>query len=619
MKNKIKSRGNISYDLSTNKSYNNPNTYGGLSDLLTKADSALQAGAPYIQSGLTTLSSALSNADIKKVNPENPIQMGTANNADDFINSWNNINFAKTDYEKSDFTKPASEQIGNILSAGVSAGLNTKSPWATLGAMGLAGVGSLIGNQRAKTQAQELNKKNNQVNIDAINKGSAIFDNIASNNTFNMEKNLASLGGNLFNRGANYDSGLMLINEGGTHESNPNSGIQLGTDEQGVPNLVEQGEVVYNDYVFSNRLYLTEQELRDNYLPTSLKDTTFAYAAEKIGKNLIETPTDTLERNKVDNFLRRLANIQEAQRAKMGKVGTQQMAYGGNKFSGEEDLLLTKPKNNLDTMINNGRANVQNPINPIDNQIKTTWNNNINKAISKKVNQQNTNATLRRVPIYTNMALGLASLLQKPDYTNAELLEKRAREIPNNTVSPTYLNDYMTYTPIDRNYYLNQLKGQAGATRNAIMNSGSNAGTAMANLLASDYNSQNAVANSLMQMEQFNRQQKQAVSDFNRGTNQFNSQVGMHANQANAQLALERAKLQNTLLAQAAQYREGADTALLQSQNKAIQDIGTQIGLLGREGTDNNVINYLAPLLAPGYQNLFKAYGGKVKTKKSKK
>ena len=118
MKNKIKSRGNISYDLSINKSYNNPNTYGGLSDLLTKADSALQAGAPYIQSGLTTLSSALSNADIKKVNPANSIQMGTANNADDFINSWNNINFAKTDYEKSDFTKPIGEQIGNMKECG---------------------------------------------------------------------------------------------------------------------------------------------------------------------------------------------------------------------------------------------------------------------------------------------------------------------------------------------------------------------------------------------------------------------------------------------------------------------------------------------------------------------
>lgn len=607
MKNKIKSRGNISYDLSTNKSYNNPNTYGGLSDLLTKADSALQAGAPYIQSGLTTLSSALNNADIKKVNPENPIQMGTANNADDFINNWNNMDFAKTDYEKSDFTKPIGEQIGNIVSAGISTGLNTKSPWATIGAMGLAGVGSLIGNQRAKTQAQELNKKNNQVNIDAINKGSAIFDNIASNNTFNMEKNLASLGGNLFNRGANYDSGLMLINEGGTHESNPNSGIQLGTDEQGVPNLVEQGEVVYNDYVFSNRLYLTEQELRDNYLPTSLKDTTFAYAAEKIGKNLIETPTDTLERNKVDNFLRRLANIQEAQRAKMGKVGTQQMAYGGNIFDGTKDTENVNGNTGENTEGNTKGG------------VEVNTGGNVKGSIGFNINPNSINSALRNTPIYTNMALGLASMLQKPDYTNAELLEKRAREIPNNTVSPTYLNDYMTYTPIDRNYYLNQLKGQAGATRNAIMNSGSNAGTAMANLLASDYNSQNAIANSLMQMEQFNRQQKQVVSDFNRGTNQFNSQVGMHANQANAQLALARAKLQNPLLAQAAQYREGADTALLQSQNKAIQDIGTQIGLLGREGTNNDVINYLVPLLAPGYQNLFSAYGGKIKTKKSKK
>ena len=122
--------------------------------------------------------------------------------------------------------------------------------------------------------------------------------NIASNNIRNMEQNLLSLGGNLFNRGANYDSGLMLINEGGSHESNPNEGIQLGTDEQGNPNLVEQGEVVYKDYVFSNRLHLTEEELKKNFLPTSLKNATFAYAAEQIGKNLIETPTDNLERSK---------------------------------------------------------------------------------------------------------------------------------------------------------------------------------------------------------------------------------------------------------------------------------------------------------------------------------
>ena len=207
-------------------------------------------------------------------------------------------------------------------------------------------------------------------------------------------------------------------------------------------------------------------------------------------------------------------------------------------------------------------------------------------------------------PIIANTALGIASMFQKPDYTNAELLEREARNIPNNTVSPTYLNNYLTYKPLDRNYYLNQLKGQAGATRNAIMNSGSNAGNIMANLLAADYNAQNAVANSLMQMDQYNNQQRQAVNEFNRGTNQYNAQSAMQANQANAQLALERSKLQNALLSQAAQYREGADTALMQARTKAIQDIGTQLGQLGKQNSDINLFRELSPLINQGYDRV---------------
>ena len=449
--------------------------------------------------------------------------------------------------------------------------------------MAISGLGSIIGNRRAKQQAEQDNLINKRNNINAINKMNLLNSNIASNNIRNMEQNLLSLGGNLFNRGANYDSGLMLINEGGSHESNPNEGIQLGTDEQGNPNLVEQGEVVYKDYVFSNRLHLTEEELKKNFLPTSLKNTTFAYAAEQIGKNLIETPTDNLERNKVESFLKRLANIQEAQRAKMGKQGTQQMAYGGNKYSGEEELF-----DNLDELKITAKKKPLTKLTELGKQAFDT---------ASGINTM-------YAPIIANTALGIASMFQKPDYTNAELLEREARNIPNNTVSPTYLNNYLTYRPLDRNYYLNQLKGQAGATRNAIMNSGSNAGNIMANLLAADYNAQNAVANSLMQMDQYNNQQRQAVSEFNRGTNQYNAQSAMQANQANAQLALERSKLQNTLLSQAAQYREGADTALMQARTKAIQDIGTQLGQLGKQNSDINLFRELSPLINQGYDRI---------------
>ena len=572
--NKIKSRDNIKYDLSRNKSIYN--TYSGEANLLEKA-------SPFIQSGITTLQSATSNAKIEESKVENPAVVDNINNSDDLINNWNQIQFGKTNHTANEYTKSAQEQFGNILSSGLTTALSTGNLPLALGSMAISGLGSIIGNRRAKQQAEQDNLINKRNNINAINKMNLLNSNIASNNIRDMEQNLLSLGGNLFNRGANYDSGLMLINEGGSHESNPNEGIQLGTDEQGNPNLVEQGEVVYKDYVFSNRLHLTEEELKKNFLPTSLKNTTFAYAAEQIGKNLIETPTDNLERNKVESFLQRLANIQEAQRAKMGKQGTQQMAYGGNKYSGEEELF-----DNLDELKITAKKKPLTKLTELGKQAFDT---------ASGINTM-------YAPIIANTALGIASMFQKPDYTNAKLLEREARNIPNNTVSPTYLNDYLTYRPLDRNYYLNQLKGQAGATRNAIMNSGSNAGNIMANLLAADYNAQNAVANSLMQMDQYNNQQRQAVSEFNRGTNQYNAQSAMQANQANAQLALERSKLQNTLLSQAAQYREGADTALMQARTKAIQDIGTQLGQLGKQNSDINLFRELSPLINQGYDKI---------------
>ena len=600
--NKIKSRDNIKYDLGRNKSIYN--TYSGEANLLEKA-------SPFIQSGITTLQSATSNAKIEESKVENPAVVDNINNSDDLINNWNQIQFGKTNHTTNEYTKSAQEQFGNILSSGLTTALSTGNLPLALGSMAISGLGSIIGNRRAKQQAEQDNLINKRNNINAINKMNLLNSNIASNNIRNMEQNLLSLGGNLFNRGANYDSGLMLINEGGSHESNPNEGIQLGTDEQGNPNLVEQGEVVYKDYVFSNRLHLTEEELKKNFLPTSLKNTTFAYAAEQIGKNLIETPTDNLERNKVESFLQRLANIQEAQRAKMGKQGTQQMAYGGNKYSGEEELFdnldelkITAKKKPLTKLTELGKQ-------AFDTAYKQSLNtglvgkpptisNRLKRAKEASISGMNT----MYAPIIANTALGIASMFQKPDYTNAELLEREARNIPNNTVSPTYLNNYLTYRPLDRNYYLNQLKGQAGATRNAIMNSGSNAGNIMANLLAADYNAQNAVANSLMQMDQYNNQQRQVVSEFNRGTNQYNAQSAMQANQANAQSALGRSKLQNTLLSQAAQYREGADTALMQARTKAIQDIGTQLGQLGKQNSDINLFRELSPLINQGYDKI---------------
>ena len=49
------------------------------------------------------------------------------------------------------------------------------------------------------------------------------------------------------------DSQLTYFGAGGTHEQNPLGGIPIGKDKNGTPNLVEEGEVKWNDYIFSNR------------------------------------------------------------------------------------------------------------------------------------------------------------------------------------------------------------------------------------------------------------------------------------------------------------------------------------------------------------------------------
>ena len=68
--NKIKSRDNIKYDLGRNKSIYN--TYSGEANLLEKA-------SPFIQSGITTLQSATSNAKIEESKVENPAVVDNIN------------------------------------------------------------------------------------------------------------------------------------------------------------------------------------------------------------------------------------------------------------------------------------------------------------------------------------------------------------------------------------------------------------------------------------------------------------------------------------------------------------------------------------------------------------
>ena len=52
------------------------------------------------------------------------------------------------------------------------------------------------------------------------------------------------------------EEGLVRFENGGTHKQNPLGGIPQGMGSNGKPNLVEEGETKWNDYIFSNSITL---------------------------------------------------------------------------------------------------------------------------------------------------------------------------------------------------------------------------------------------------------------------------------------------------------------------------------------------------------------------------
>lgn len=131
----------------------------------------------------------------------------------------------------------------------------------------------------------------------------------------NARKWKHALGGDLITNGAEWSNGLITVNNGGTHEENPYEGVQMGIDPQGVPNLVEEGEVIFNDYVFSNRLKPTEEMKKKN----KYRGETFADVAKYLQRESKERPNDPISKRGLEDSMNKLTILQESIREKDNK------------------------------------------------------------------------------------------------------------------------------------------------------------------------------------------------------------------------------------------------------------------------------------------------------------
>lgn len=396
-----------------------------------------------------------------------------------------------------------------------------------------------------------------------------------------------AFGGDLLTHGAEWDNGLRIIGNGGTHEENPMEGVPMGMDAEGTPNLVEQGEVIFNDYVFSNRMFADGGLLESFNLPKSYDGYSFAAIAEKLGEESKERPNDPISKRGLLSSMSRLQQAQETvrQQNQVGQEGVQ-YAHGGRMGTLFDGLGDTP--NFLDGVDYGDWQDYGTLLEPIN--AEDLWNESMAGADKGDKGNNNSKLTWLRYAPVVGAAIGLGqNLFSRPDYTSADTILEAANQAGNYTpVGYTPIGNYLQYRPFDRNFYLNKLNAQAGATRRAIMNTTSPSRNAA--LLAADYNAQGRLGDLARQAEEYNLAQRQAVETFNRGTNMANAEMGLKAAMANQEAALKARSSRLSGVAQAMAVRDAIDARRGASMSANLTNFFNSLGDIGREEYSRNMI-----------------------------
>lgn len=306
------------YGLSYVSESNKPTTADILSSLLGSNDSVLTFDT------FKQLSDSIDN----EIKSRNDLFSGLQSN-EDLLSAAKNYNKLDTINQKvysSDLLQ--GDWINRLVSPilkGVSAG-SSIAGWKGMLAGLFGGAGAGVSNvftqeKRAEEQAKEIEKIRNDINSKIENQTEYeqyLFDtskqNIASNMNRQAWANMAAFGGPLHSYGADWRNGLVEINNGGSHEANPFEGVQYGIAQDGQPNLVEEGEVVWNDYVFSNRINAPE-DIKKQY-KLGGKMNTFADIARYMKEMYDERPNDPIAKRTLEDFMSKLAQSQEVERQK---------------------------------------------------------------------------------------------------------------------------------------------------------------------------------------------------------------------------------------------------------------------------------------------------------------
>lgn len=436
-----------------------------------------------------------------------------------------------------------------------------------------------------------------------------------------------AFGGNLGTHGGDFTNGITFIDNGGTHEANPFEGVQMGVDNEGIPNLVEEGEVVFDDYVFSNRMRVPKS-LKAKY---KIKGDTFADAAKELSRESDERPNDPISKRGLQAFMSALANGQEEVRIK--NEGRQMNRYAkggklGKRYDGDgpddnymDFGTLASPISyeQLERMINLGIDGSAIPLTGTSEEIDDA----ITRAAKKgaTTGDKSNLSYLRFAPAFMSGMSAFTDLFSKPDYSAANRIA--SVDIQPALVSADPIGQYLSYKPLDRMFYINQLNKNTAAGRRAIQNtSGGNRATALTGLLATDYNYGENLGKLARQAEEYNQNLREKTATFNRATDMFNSQQSLAAQTTNASSRNDATKMRLAQAEEVAKLRSAAKSAYDTRRSNNLNNFINNLGNIGwedyqREWINSNPALYynLSGIGRVSYKGNGKKNGGKLKKK----
>jgi hypothetical protein len=559
-----------------------PSTLGKLGiDWMGSVGTGLSGALSIAQSGMNNAQIA-DTSSIEALNAAQRNRVSGASSNDELMSEWASWNRVKDNYTKSDVRGGSNSQraMGSLgaIGQGVAAGTTIGGPIGGIigGALGIGSsiAGWLSGDSKARKRARSLNAaaktandrglasfETRAANIDTqndlnllanysayggpLNYGSGAvgyeFDNKYLNNqeiTAMNKQRLSTLpeiktpsifacGGKLYSLGGNMNNGVTFIDEGGSHEENPYQGIQIGVDPEGAPNLVEEGEVVYNDYVFSNRMNIPDN-MKKEY---KFKGNTFADAAKYAQKESEERPNDPISKKGLQSAMQRIAAAQE-------EIKQMKEAKSYNKFAKGGALQTAS----------------------------------------------------RYAPIVGAGVASLIDMFSSPDYDSANMVANVDLSPETVSYAPVsnYLaynpldRDYYTNK-------LGQQA--SATRRGIMNTSGGNRLNTQAGLLAADFNYNQGLGALARQGEEYNQQQRERVENFNRSTNMFNTETGLKAGMFNAESRSSSKKSRLAQAQNVAQMRQAIKDQEMSRRSTNISGFLQGLGDMGWENFNMNMIN----------------------------